>query len=56
MTLDPYDLPNFDSEEYLLKKEEYFNNKGEDGDIHLGFEMPMAIQFYYRNKAIKEYY
>jgi len=57
MTLDPYDLPNFNSEEYLLKKEEYFNNKKEgDVDFHLGFEMPMAIQYYYRNEAIKEYY
>lgn len=58
ITLDPYDLEKFDKDEVEAKQKEYIAEKkaaGDEEDIY-GSVMPMTLQYYYRNKAIKEYY
>ena len=52
MTLDPYNLDPFSTNAYHA--EEYAKKDIPEGT--LGNVMPMTIQYYYRNKAIKEYY
>ena len=49
ITLMPYTLPDWHNNRYHAEKE------GEVEGI-LGNMMPMALQLYYRNKSIKDYY